>query len=78
MTPHTHDHPCPPHPQRRQGHIAEVSKVSIRHVEIGEWKQGLLYIQKMTENLNCLPDLDTNPMERSVDLEIWRTWLEEW
>lgn len=28
---HTHDHPCPPHPQRRQGHIAEVSKVSIRH-----------------------------------------------
>lgn len=32
----------------------------------------------MTENLNCLPDLDTNPKERSVDLEIWRTWLEEW
>ena len=43
---HTHDHPSPPHPQTRQGHIPEVSKVSIRHGDRGIEARPFVYSKK--------------------------------
>ena len=35
----------------------------------GIWRQEICYIKKVTGNPNYIPDLDTNPVESSVDCE---------